>query len=179
MKTKKKLHRPFSLKQYMILVLSSLIIITTLILLIFPTKLYEELYYQQTENYCKNMIIQTCTGISDALDNFDNEIDQMSDDRAMREILSNRSDRQKQIYDYQKMVAQYFPPQSMDGYYLKGLDLYLKDGGTHLQYGLVSTQLDSPFDSDYFREALVAPHSANWVNYDSEDSIRISTMALI
>ena len=49
MKTKKKLHRPFSLKQYMILVLSSLIIITTLILLIFPTKLYEELYYQQTE----------------------------------------------------------------------------------------------------------------------------------
>ena len=65
MKTKKKLHRPFSLKQYMILVLSSLIIITTLILLIFPTKLYEELYYQQTENYCKNMIIQTCTGISD------------------------------------------------------------------------------------------------------------------
>ena len=98
----------------MILVLSSLIIITTLILLIFPTKLYEELYYQQTENYCKNMIIQTCTGISDALDNFDNEIDQMSDDRAMREILSNRSDRQKQIYDYQKMVAQYFPPQSMD-----------------------------------------------------------------
>lgn len=174
MKTKKKLHRPFSLKQYMILVLSSLIIITTLILLIFPTKLYEELYYQQTENYCKNMIIQTCTGISDALDNFDNEIDQMSDDRAMREILSNRSDRQKQIYDYQKMVAQYFPPQSMDGYYLKGLDLYLKDGGTHLQYGLVSTQLDSPFDSDYFREALVAPHSANWVNYDSEDSIRIS-----
>lgn len=55
MKTKKKLHRPFPLKQYMILVLSSLIIITTLILLIFPTKLYEELYYQQTENYCKNI----------------------------------------------------------------------------------------------------------------------------
>ena len=27
---------------------------------------------------------------------------------------------------------------------------------------------------DYFREALVAPHSANWVNYDGEDSIRIS-----
>ena len=96
MKTKKKLHRPFSLKQYMILVLSSLIIITTLILLIFPTKLYEELYYQQTENYCKNMIIQTCTGISDALDNFDNEIDQMSDDRAMREILRTvRTDRNK------------------------------------------------------------------------------------
>lgn len=162
------------LRLCLIFVISLSLIFSTLTLLLIPATLYRKQYYEQTQNYCKNMIIQTSTGIHTSLQQFDDASDDMLQDENFTTILSDSLDSSTRIYQYQNTMRSYFPHTSMLGYYIRGIDLYIKDPAVHLQYGAKSVELEAPFSSSYYASALSAPLSLNWNHSEDQDTLVIS-----
>lgn len=169
------LKRKFPLRLYLIFVISLTLIFSSLTLLLIPAALYKKQYYEQTQNYCKNMIVQTATGIHSSLQQFDNISDDMLADENFISIVNDDLDSSTRAYQYQNIIRQYFPQKSILGYYIRGIDLYVKkDPSLHLQYGAKSIALDDPFSSSYYTSALSAPLSLNWNDSEDLDTLAIS-----
>lgn len=155
----------FSLNRYLVTLISLIVVIMTLAILVLPTRLYESLYAAQAENYCKNIAVQTSTGISYALYDFDVKIDQLIDEPVMRAIVQSPLSDAGQYQDFHNLIADYLQPRSMDQYYVQTIDLYVRSTGTSFSYGSKPTRLDDPFHSTYLQEALVYPMELNWIGY--------------
>ncbi|MDO4275942.1 MAG: sensor histidine kinase [Eubacteriales bacterium] len=163
-----------SLRWYLTLFISLIVIFTTLVLLLIPAKLYKNQYFSQAQNYCKNMVVQTSTGIHAALQQFDDTADKMIVDKAFVELLKPDLDHTTRIYLYQNIIREYFPPSTIPGYYIRGIDFYCKDPAVHLQQGGVSVDLNEPFSSTLYTNALQAPLSLNWNDTVNQDTLVIS-----
>lgn len=163
------------LRWYLILFISLIIVFSSLVLLFIPAILYKKQYFEQAQNYCKNMIVQTSTGVHAALQQFDETTDKLIEDDRFTELFNLESDNATRTYQYQNILREYFPPTNIPGYYIKGIDLYIKDPFfSHLQYGAQTLELNLPFASTYYTSALRAPLSLNWNDYISKDTLTIS-----
>lgn len=164
----------FPLRLYLIFVISLILIFSTLTLLLVPAALYKKQYYEQAQNYCKNMIIQTATGIHSSLQQFDIISDELLADETFTALFDKNLDSSTRIYQYQNIIRQYFPHTNILDYYIQGIDLYMKDPSLHLKYGAKSVILDNPFSSAYYTSALSAPLSLNWNGSEGLDTLVIS-----
>lgn len=167
----------FSLKRYLLVLISLIVILMTLVLLIVTTMVYSSNYSKQAENYSKDIAVQTSTGISFALYDFDIKIDQLIDETVLRSIIQSATSDPGHPSSYKKLISEYFQPRSMDQYYVQTIDLYVKGSGETFSYGSKPSNLKDPFNSDYLKQALVYPMELNWIGYNrDQDCIDISRL---
>lgn len=165
--------------QYCLIVFSLLFLLFVSVALFFiPYKLYTKLYISQAEYYCNNFLAQANIGVGNSLTEFNEKIQEIIDDKSIREILQHQTPDSSSQYNYQIAVSEYFQPQTMDDYYLQELDLYVKESGEYLRYGTKATELTSPFSSSYYQKAIAYPTKVNWISYNQEmDCIELSAIA--
>ncbi|MDC7289597.1 histidine kinase [Blautia schinkii] len=168
------LRHKLSLRWYLTTFISLIIVFSTLVLLLIPARLYKSQYFEQAQNYCKNMVVQTSAGIHSSLQQFDETTDKMIADENFVALMETKLDTSTRIYQYQNITREYFPPTSIPGYYIRGIDFYIKEPAIHLQQGGKSVELEEPFSSSYYTTALHAPLSLNWNDSVNEDTLTIS-----
>lgn len=157
-------HRKSSLRWYLALFVSLIILFFTTLLLLVPSSFYKNSFLEQAQNYCQNMIIQTSTGVHTALKQLDDTTDELLADPAFIDLMNPALNEADRIYQYQNIVQEYFPSTSLLRHYIKGIDFYIKDSGSHLHYGTNSVELDSPFSSAYYQTAMSVPIILTWNN---------------
>ena len=166
-----------SLKNYMVLFISGVVVMMTLALLVVPKNLYESIYADQAENYSQDIAVQTSTGIAYALRDFDAKIDQLIEEPAFQLLVESDESDTVLNFGFSQLMADYLSPRSLDQYYVQNIDLYVKSTGAVYSYGNKPTRLSQPFQSDYMTQALVYPMELNWIGYNPEsDSIDISRL---
>lgn len=166
-----------SLKNYMVLFISGVVVLMTLALLVVPKNLYESIYADQAENYSQDIAVQTSTGIAYALRDFDAKIDQLVEEPVFRQLVESDQDEPTQWFVFNQLMADYLSPRSLDQYYVQNIDLYVKSSGAAYSYGSKPTRLSQPFQSVYMAQALVYPMELNWMGYNpAVDSIDISRL---
>ena len=163
------LRKKNSLRWYLALFVSLIILIFTMILLLIPSGFFKKSFLEQAQNYCQNMIFQTATGVHTGLREFDDLIDKMVTDPDFINLMDPSLNETDKIYQYKNILQEYFPPTMVLTYYVKGIDFYIKDPAAHLLYGATSIELDTPFSSSYYETALNAPLTLNW-NHTIEDT---------
>ncbi|NCA98505.1 MAG: HAMP domain-containing protein [Clostridia bacterium] len=172
-----KLKLTLSLKNYMVLFISSVVVLMTLALLVVPKNLYESIYADQAENYSQDIAVQTSTGIAYALRDFDAKIDQLIEEPAFQLLVESDAPDSVLNFGFSQLMSDYLSPRSLDQYYVQNIDLYVKSSGAVYSYGSKPTRLSQPFQSDYMKQALVYPMELNWIGYNSTvDSIDISRL---
>lgn len=145
------------------------ITLITILLFIFPSIRYSALFSAQAENYSQNIIRQTNLGISQSLHQFETKVKNLIDDPEIRNfIISNESTDDFQ-YSFQNIIERYFQVNSLDAYYLEGLDLYLLHKKGSLHYGYKNTSLSDIQTSPYYRNALIYPTNLNWLPYNQKE----------
>lgn len=145
------------------------ITLITILLFIFPSIRYSALFSAQAENYSQNIIRQTNLGISQSLHQFETKVKNLIDDPEIRNfIISNESTDDFQ-YSFQNIIESYFQVNSLDAYYLEGLDLYLLHKKGSLHYGYKNTSLSDIQTSPYYRNALIYPTNLNWLPYNQKE----------
>lgn len=145
------------------------ITLITILLFIFPSIRYSALFSAQAENYSQNIIRQTNLGISQSLHQFETKVKNLIDDHEIRNfIISNESTDDFQ-YSFQNIIESYFQVNSLDAYYLEGLDLYLLHKKGSLHYGYKNTSLSDIQTSPYYRNALIYPTNLNWLPYNQKE----------
>ena len=165
----------WKLKHCMIIGISGIIILTSLILLLFPTISYTKLYEEQTINYCKNFSLQIATDLTNRLEQYEQKIDNLIDDPSFRLLLNPNMEFTDATYQYLHIISNYFKKDSLDGYYLQEIDCYLWHANQPLAYGSKPTELVNTFNSSYYYTPLLAPTTLNWIGYDQKsDSNEIS-----
>lgn len=98
-----------------------------------------------------------------------NKVKNLIDDPEIRNfIISNESTDDFQ-YSFQNIIESYFQVNSLDAYYLEGLDLYLLHKKGSLHYGYKNTSLSDIQTSPYYRNALIYPTNLNWLPYNQKE----------
>lgn len=169
-----RLKHKLSLRWYFIFIISFIWAVSTLILLLIPAGFYKHQYYEQTQNYCKNMVTQTSAGISESLQQFDDTMDRMITDENFISLMDADLEESARVYQYQRVIWEYFPHTRILGHYIQGIDFYIKNPSIHLQYGSDSVMLEEPFTSSYYSSALCSPLSLNWNDIAAEDALIVS-----
>lgn len=163
------------LKHYLVFGLSCIILVTSLILLLFPTISYTKLYEDQTKNYCKNFTLQIATDLTNSLEQYENKIDDLVDNVTLRSFFYPESQFNNSIYKYNHLISDIFKKDSLDGYYLEELDCYIIDTNQSLSFGSKPTNLKNIKATSYYYSSLLAPTTLNWIGYNkNSDSIEIS-----
>lgn len=166
-----------SLKNYMVLFISGVVVLMTLALLVVPKNLYESIYADQAENYSQDIAVQTSTGIAYALRDFDAKIDQLIEEPAFQQLVAADEPDSGSYFGFSQLMSDYLSPRSLDRYYVQNIDLYVKSSGATYSFGSKPTRLKQPFQSDYMTQALVYPMELNWIGYNPDaDSIDISRL---
>jgi two-component system sensor histidine kinase YesM len=164
-----------TLKQYLILCICSLVIITTAVMMFFPSSLYKALYQKQTETHCKNVVTQAGISIANTIHNFDTKIDQMVESTIIHRLVFETDNEETAQESYQRIVENYFNKKSVDAFYLRSIDLYNKSNGSCLRSSVTTPVLNDPFNSKYYKIALMFPNNLNWIKYNHDmDSIEAS-----
>ena len=156
-------------KQAILLPFLVFIICVEIILFWLPARQYTQLYRLQAENYTQNIIRQTNLGISQSLFQFEEKINRIIDDPSIRAFLASDDPVENYQYEYQNIIENYFSFQSLDAYYLEGLDLYPVNQTDGLHYGYKSTSVKSVRDSSYYTASLIYPTTLNWLPYNIEE----------
>ena len=102
---------------------------------------------------------------------FETKVKNLIDDPEIRNfIISNESTDDFQ-YSFQNIIESYFQVNSLDAYYLEGLDLYLLHKKGSLHYGYKNTSLSDIQTSPYYRNALIYPTNLNWLPYNQKEEL--------
>lgn len=164
--------------QHFLVAFSLLFLLFISILLFFiPYELYTRLYISQAEYYCNNFLAQANIGMENSLKEFNEKIQEVTEDETIRQMLQHQKPLSDSQYSYQIAVSKYFQPQTLDEYYLQELDLYIKGSGEVVKYGTKPTDLSSPFTSEYYQKAIAYPTQVNWLCYNPQmDCLELSAI---
>ena len=157
-----------SFKNVILYICAAIIGVITLILFVFPSRMYTRLYRSQAESYTQNIIQQTNLGILQSLRQFEDKLSDVIDDSRIRDMLKKNDISTETQHTFQNIIEEYFVFNSLDNYYLEGLELYPVGKETELYYGYKTYLQSAAGLAAYRNTALIYPNKLNWMPYNQD-----------
>ena len=157
-----------SFRNVILCLCASIIGIITLILFVLPFRMYTTLYRSQAESYTQNIILQTNLGIIQSLLQFEDKLSNVIDDIRIRSMLTESDISTETQHSFQNIIEEYFDFNSLDNYYLEGLEIYPMNGEPGMYYGYKTYTQTAAGLEKYREAALVYPNRLNWLPYNQD-----------
>ncbi|WP_077533669.1 cache domain-containing sensor histidine kinase [Massiliimalia massiliensis] len=172
--------RPFSrfkitLRWYLTLGVTSLIILSVATFLIFPTRKYLSLFEQQTQGYANNIANQIAANIADTLTEIDFKTTNLIKEPLIWNFLKRDLSDKEAKQQFEMIISQYFS--STDYYYIDSIEIYGKEDSRFYSYGKLKSKIDNPFSSAEYKQAINYPLQLCWLGYNQKldclDTVRL------
>lgn len=164
-----------TLRWYLTLGVTGLVILSVATFLIFPTHKYLSLLELQTQRYANNFVNQMAANIADTLTEIDFKTTNLVNEPLIWDFLKKDFSDKEAKQQFEMIISQYFS--STDYYYLDSIEVYGKEESKFYSYGKLNSKVDNPFSSVEYQQAINYPLQLCWLGYNQQldclDAVRL------
>lgn len=173
----KDLQTKINLQMYLIIVISTIIILTIFGSGIISIRSFSDIMLTKTKNYSMTIETQVKNGLNITLKNLNVRVDRVVNNSYIQDVLLKNPNLTKEAKErYLSILEEHFDPYSLDNYNIDSIDLYLKENGV-IHYGSVNYYIKDIFNSEYYKKGILHPTLLYWMGYNKEtgtiDAIRL------
>lgn len=169
------------LRNFLIIAFSIVILMTSLAIGLISLSDYTEILLNKTKNSSMDISSQVAYALDSTLIDLNKRVGNIANHPYMQSVLIQKDSPldEYEKSEYLKIVHNYFDPFSIESFYIRSIDLYLKDSkGTVLQKGSEGSIIEDIFNSQYYNKGIQRPTTLCPIGFN-ESTKTIDTVRLI